>query len=327
VNLHRANVVVNYDIPWNPTRMMQRVGRINRVDTDFETIYTYNFFPSKQGNNLIKLKEAAESKISMFISLLGADAKLLTEDETIESHELFDSLISKKTITGEDEEEDSPLKYLETIKEVRDEKPDLFDRIKKLPKKARTARKYDNESNALLSYFRKGKLDKFYISDGNKTRELDFLNAAKIMEVEAGEPKKKRGDDFYKFLESNKKAFKEATKEEDVIPKGKGGRDSATQLVTVIKALKKEKVFTDQQEDYLEAVIKELSEGGLPKQTSKTANSEVQEEMENGYKPLRMYEIIKKNIPAELLQNHRAELENKQNESREVILSEYLIGK
>jgi superfamily II DNA/RNA helicase len=327
VNLHRANVVVNYDIPWNPTRMMQRVGRINRVDTDFETIYTYNFFPSKQGNNLIKLKEAAESKISMFISLLGADAKLLTEDETIESHELFDSLISKKTITGEDEEEDSPLKYLETIKEVRDEKPDLFDRIKKLPKKARTARKYDNESNALLSYFRKGKLDKFYISDGNKTRELDFLNAAKIMEVEAGEPKKKRGDDFYKFLESNKKAFKEATKEEDVIPKGKGGRDSATQLVTVIKALKKEKVFTDQQEDYLEAVIKELSEGGLPKQTSKTANSEVQEEMENGYKPLRMYEIIKKNIPVELLQNHRAELENKQNESREVILSEYLIGK
>src|SRR3989338_4202527 len=38
VNLHRANVVINYDIPWNPTRMMQRVGRINRVDTLFDTI-------------------------------------------------------------------------------------------------------------------------------------------------------------------------------------------------------------------------------------------------------------------------------------------------
>ena len=33
VNLHRANVVVNYDIPWNPTKLIQRIGRINRVDT------------------------------------------------------------------------------------------------------------------------------------------------------------------------------------------------------------------------------------------------------------------------------------------------------
>ena len=45
VNLHRSNVVINYDIPWNPTRMMQRVGRINRVDTIFDVIYTFNFFP------------------------------------------------------------------------------------------------------------------------------------------------------------------------------------------------------------------------------------------------------------------------------------------
>ena len=51
VNLHRANVVVNYDIPWNPTRMMQRVGRINRVDTKFDRIHTFNFFPTRQSND------------------------------------------------------------------------------------------------------------------------------------------------------------------------------------------------------------------------------------------------------------------------------------
>lgn len=55
VNLHRSNVVVNYDIPWNPTRMMQRVGRINRIDTEFDTIHTFNFFPTKQSNDQIKL--------------------------------------------------------------------------------------------------------------------------------------------------------------------------------------------------------------------------------------------------------------------------------
>ena len=47
VNLHRSNIVINYDIPWNPTRLIQRVGRVNRVDTKFDTIHTYNFFPDR----------------------------------------------------------------------------------------------------------------------------------------------------------------------------------------------------------------------------------------------------------------------------------------
>ena len=140
VNLHRSNVVINYDIPWNPTRMMQRVGRINRVDTTFDKIYTFNFFPTKQSNDQIKLKEAAESKINAFLTLLGGDSALLTEGEPVGSHELFNRLNSKKTLTGEDETEESELKYLHVIKEVRDKNPDLFEKIKRLPKKARTAK-------------------------------------------------------------------------------------------------------------------------------------------------------------------------------------------
>ena len=62
VNLHRSNVVINYDIPWNPTRLMQRVGRINRVDAKFDKVYSFNFFPTKQSNDLIKLKEASGGK-------------------------------------------------------------------------------------------------------------------------------------------------------------------------------------------------------------------------------------------------------------------------
>ena len=81
VNLHRSNVVINYDIPWNPTRLIQRVGRVNRVDTKFSTIHTYNFFPTDEGNDLIKLREAAEAKIHAFIQMLGADARLLTDGE------------------------------------------------------------------------------------------------------------------------------------------------------------------------------------------------------------------------------------------------------
>ena len=140
VNLHRSNIVINYDIPWNPTRLIQRVGRVNRVDTKFDMIYTFNFFPTEESNDLIKLKEAAEAKIHAFIEMLGADARLLTDGEEIKSHDLFAKLTSKKTITGEDEEEESELEYLTEIRAIRDSHPDLFARIKRLPKKARSTR-------------------------------------------------------------------------------------------------------------------------------------------------------------------------------------------
>jgi superfamily II DNA/RNA helicase len=326
VNLHQANVVVNYDIPWNPTRMMQRVGRINRVDTDFETIYTYNFFPSEQGNDIIKLKEAAEAKINAFISLLGSDAKLLTEDETVESHELFDKLLSKETITGEDDEDESPLKYLEKIKQVRDEDPQLFERIKRLPVKARTARTGEDSSNSLLTFFRKGKLEKFYLAKDGNAQELDFLSAAGMMEVNPDSTRAKKRDDFYSLLNLNKSAFEEATREDAIQPKGKGGRDSATQLLNKLEAIRNAKTLTDIQEDYLDRVMHQLESGGFPKQTSKTANNELKEAMAKTFDLQKLYAVVQKNIPDELLESHRIEVTDNAKEPREVILSEYLIG-
>ena len=327
VNLHRSNVVINYDIPWNPTRMMQRVGRINRVDTNFDEIHTFNFFPTKQSNDEIKLKEAAEAKIQAFISLLGADASLLTEGEPIESHELFNRLISKKTITGEDDEEESELKYLQIIKDIRDSEPDLFAKVKRLPKKARTARKVDKDENELLTYFRKGKLQKFFLVGKKQLQELDFISAAKTLEVKPDIKREKLGEDFYDYLEQNKEAFAYATMEELPEPKKRGGRDSATQVLRILKALKDFRQFTEDQEVFLRRVIQQLEEGGLPKQTSKKALQELNKELKNDVNPLRILAVLQKNIPAELLESHLVESSAQTFGPREVILSEYLIGK
>ena len=62
ISLHRANVIVNYDLPWNPTRIMQRVGRINRVGTKHDNIYVFNFFPSAQVGEHMSLEENITSK-------------------------------------------------------------------------------------------------------------------------------------------------------------------------------------------------------------------------------------------------------------------------
>ena len=271
VNLHRSNTVINYDIPWNPTRMMQRVGRINRVDTPATNIHTFNFFPTTQSNDQIKLREAAEAKINAFLTLLGGDAELLTEGEPIGSHELFNRLISKQTLEGEDEAGESELKYLHAIKEIRDKDPDLFEKIKRLPKKARTAKFHAERADSLITYFRRGKLQKFFLAlaDPN-AQELDFMSAAKLLDSAADEAKKRLPAQFYDLLDKNKQAFMSATTEEMPQQKSRGGRDSAANILKILKAtLKNTQKLTDDQELYLRKVLTQLAEGGLPKQTAK----------------------------------------------------------
>lgn len=307
---------------------MQRVGRINRVDTKFEKIYSFTFFPTKQSNDEIKLKEAAEAKINAFVTLLGEDARILTEGEPVGSHELFSLLISKRTITGEDESDESELKYLHLIKDIRDSNPDLFERIKRLPKKARTSRVSDDAHNALVTYFRKGKLQKFFLAKGpSEADELDFLSAARLLEVPADRPRSQLGTDYYQLLEKNKHAFFYATADEMPEPKGRGGRDAANQILRLLKAVGDLRQFTEEQELYLKRVMQQLEEGGLTKQTTKRTLQALQAEIkEHGPKPLRILALLQKHIPAQLLESHAVETSAKTFGPREVILSEYLLG-
>jgi len=228
-NLHQANVVINYDIPWNPTKIMQRVGRINRVDSNHNKIYTYTFFPTDQSNEQIKLKELAEAKIQAFITLLGSDAKLLTENEVPEGFSLFSKILSKEMIEGEESESDSELGYLQEIRKIRDEDIDLFEKIKRLPKKARTARKSVDNTSKLLTYFRKGKLQKFFIVNSkSSSSEVDFIEAAKILSAKPKEKRHKLNKLFYELLDKNLKMLKtlHEYEEEEFLAK-RGSKDNA----------------------------------------------------------------------------------------------------
>ncbi|MFZ3089377.1 MAG: helicase-related protein [Nitrospirota bacterium] len=339
VNLHRSNTVINYDIPWNPTRMMQRVGRVNRVDTKFGTIHTFNFFPTKQSNDQIKLKEAAEAKINAFLTLLGGDAELLTEGEPIGSHELFDKLISRQTLEGEDGAEESELKYLYVIKEIRDKDPDLFEKIKHLPKKARTAKNppipplvkggEGGFKDSLITYFRRGKLQKFFKAEPKKeAEEMDFISAAKILESESDAEKKNLPEQFYNLLDKNKEAFILATTEEMPRLWHRRGHDSASNIIKILKAtLKNTQKLTEDQELYLKKVLTQLEEGGLPKQTAKQTLKALNALKTEIVNPFKVLSVLQTHISAKLLDEHYAEQNPAIFGKREVILSMYLTSK
>ncbi|MBI4848033.1 MAG: helicase, partial [Nitrospirae bacterium] len=328
VNLHRSNVVINYDIPWNPTRMMQRVGRINRIDTQFDRIHTFNFFPTKQSNDQIKLREAAEAKINAFLTLLGGDAALLTEGEPVESHELFNRLISNKAIIGDDDEDTSELKYLRVIKDLRDKDPNTFEKIKRLPKKARSAKSNPEIQEFLITYFRRGKLQKFFMAvDAKNARELDFISAAAILESKLNDKKLKLPERFYELLDMNKEAFVFATTDGMPEAHGRAGRDSAARILGILKAtMKNTKQLTDEQELYLRRVFTQLEEGGIPRQTAKETLKALDELKKEIMNPLKVLAVLQTRIPERLLVGHYAEHHPQSFGKREVILSLYLRG-
>ncbi|MGL6196915.1 MAG: helicase-related protein, partial [Thermoguttaceae bacterium] len=333
VNLHRSNVVINYDIPWNPTRLIQRVGRVNRIDTTFDKIFTYNFFPTEEGNDLIKLREAAEAKIHAFIQMLGADARLLTDGEEIVSHDLFAKLNSKKTITGEDEDEETELKFLAEIRRVRDENPALFDRIKRLPRKARSTRTLLAEDvncpdfPALLTYFRQGKLDKFFLSTPTegKTQELDFLTAANLLKpADAQEPHGSIGRDFYELLDKNKSAFNDATTSDAELAESTHGGNTSDRFI--LQRLKDRSVsrcqkFTEDDELFIKQTIRLIENGMLTKTTSKKIRTAL-EKVEN-FDPLMVLAVLRRDIPNEFLYDENT-ITTAHRTLREVILSSYI---
>ena len=135
LNLNRAGVVVNYDIPWNPTRVLQRLGRINRIGGKvFEELHTVNFFPTKRGADLVGNERIAREKLFNIQKTLGEDVKLFDEGEEPTPAELWERLNANK------EEAGAITKWRGLHAELARRDPDLFDRVRKRAPNAKSAR-------------------------------------------------------------------------------------------------------------------------------------------------------------------------------------------
>lgn len=185
INLHRANVLLNYDTPWNATKLMQRLGRINRIGSEAGIVYNYIFYPSAQGDEEIKLYKNAYVKLQGFHSAFGEDAQVFSKEELVEQFELFKE--------GGEGEEDKRLHYLRFIREFKDNNPREFKRISNIPFKARTARKnentpFDDVKNGSIIFMKSPYKSEFYRVNGKEEIEsIDFLEAAERFEATVSE--------------------------------------------------------------------------------------------------------------------------------------------
>lgn len=321
INLHRSNVLINYDLPWNPTRVLQRAGRVNRLGSKFPKVHIFNFFPTTQSDEHLGLEVNITNKIQMFHDILGEDAKYLSDGEEFGSQELFNTLNSKTAYTGEDAEGDSELKYLELMRKIRDDQPELFDKIKHLPKKARSGFKKEKlEDDALVTFFRIGKLKKFYINQSGKSNEITFFDAVKELECKPETKRENIPNDYFNLLQTNKTRFELDTTVGDEPTKGSGGRSNAKYIETRLKdkSFKNFKGFTDSNDEFLNGVREMLAQGTIAKKTAQL----IKTELEKTTDPLQILYILEKHIRYVAIEGAQ---NAKKFQKREVILSGYLV--
>ncbi|WP_157583661.1 helicase-related protein [Spirosoma arboris] len=180
VNLHRANVIVNYDTPWNSTRLMQRIGRVNRIGSQGDKVHIFNFFPTAQVDSDIDLQKKALMKLQAFHAALGEDSQIYTPDEETSTFGLFDKDL--------DEERDEKLDYLMKIRAIKEKDLELFKRIKNMPLRARVGRRSRILREATIVFIRNEKRDAFvFVKPDGSIEDLTFLETAKQFEARADE--------------------------------------------------------------------------------------------------------------------------------------------
>ena len=173
VTLHRANIIVNYDTPWNSTRLMQRVGRVNRIGCVAPRIYIYNFYPTTCVDDDIELRKKAIMKLQAFHTALGEDSQIYSETEEVDTFGLFDR-------SPEEEERDERLALLMELRQFRQQHPEEFRRIKGLPLRARVGRADAPRANGTVTFIRSHRRDAFYrVRPDREIEEIALLEAAR----------------------------------------------------------------------------------------------------------------------------------------------------
>jgi superfamily II DNA/RNA helicase len=196
VNLHRSNVIVNYDSPWNASRLMQRIGRVNRIGSVAENIYNFMFYPSRQGDREIQLYKNALIKLQGFHSALGEDSQIYSREEIVKDFQLFDSNV-RDTV-------DKKIALLRELRNLYNSDRELYHKIKELPLKSRVLRDTGKHSGTSIVYISTKIKSEFYIVVGNsRPVPIDFLSAVSYLKAKPEEQAVPLGDNEVHFAHVN----------------------------------------------------------------------------------------------------------------------------
>ena len=266
-NLHRAGTIFNYDIPYNPTRVIQRIGRINRINKKmFDKLYIYNFFPTDIGEAETHTKQISTLKMRMIHAIMGEDTRVLTADE--EPNAYFKKQYMEELAKSEERSWDT--KYRNLLNQLKE--TEVYKEALAIPHRARIGRVVEKTHKGMLLFGKKG--NDFVFKIGAATDEPPVMLAAEqafsLFEAEESEEPVTMDKGYDKVYQYVKKRLFQNGKSDEYEKSQIKARDRIDLWI-------ENKVLP---QDYLEDLLKVLDDGGLTgeeirfinKQTTKSAD-------------------------------------------------------
>jgi superfamily II DNA or RNA helicase len=144
LNLQDCDKVINYDLHWNPVRLIQRFGRIDRIGSEHEVVYGFNFLPETGLDRNLGLRDKLHLRIQEIHDTIGEDAAILDRSERLNEEAMY-AIYEKRggqlTLFEEDDEGIVDLNEAEEqLRRLRKEDPAEFERIKGLRDGIRAAK-------------------------------------------------------------------------------------------------------------------------------------------------------------------------------------------
>lgn len=306
-NLHRAGIIFNYDIPYNPTRVIQRVGRIDRINKKvFEHLSIYNFFPTATGEDEIRIKQITTLKISMINELLGSDTRTLSPDEEIDSY--FKEQYKKEWKVQEEQSWDTEYRNLHY--RVRMHQPELLEKAIEIARRTKIRRTVSKDDSGVLVFGRKGKDFVFRLGRTSiQDLQINPETALKLFEAELGENADKPSEQFdpiYQFVKGN--LFKRKTQ----VELG-GSAQNALDKLEVLKPKLSNKI------DYIQDLIEAINLDSVPNFFFKKIRAIDERTLKNDFTNL------EKILPHDYIKHILDDAEKIDEEKETIILSEELV--
>jgi hypothetical protein len=142
-NLQDCGRVLNYDLHWNPVRMIQRFGRVDRIGTEYSEIHLNNMWPDTDIDNTLSLTDRLLNRIQSFHDLIGLDNKLLDSREKLNTNAMYRIYVKNQMPDDEDDSLDDIAAHqvgVALLQRLQEEDPDLWKIITTLPDGIRAAR-------------------------------------------------------------------------------------------------------------------------------------------------------------------------------------------
>jgi len=224
MNLQSAQMVINYDLHWNPTRMIQRAGRIDRIGSPFKTIYVYNFFPETELEELLRLVQILQNKIVGIDKSVGLDQTILGEEIHPKVFGIIRRIVKKDSSVLAELERDAfggGEKFYQPLKDFLQNRG--MEDLEKIPFGVFSGFK-KNKISGIFYYYKYGKDFHFWYLYDVTTGEL-IKNKTQIIDFIACPPHEKRDiPDFFDriyeindlILEDIKKSYKNLEQKQTV---------------------------------------------------------------------------------------------------------------